>query len=89
MRIRPLIRAVLLAIWPISITSTSKDDTCGTYLAESTIPGAGLGMFTGHDFSTGEEITPGDIILPILEFGWHAGEDTYLLWDEYTWSAYG
>ena len=31
-----------------------KSNPCLLYLAESTIPGAGLGMFAGKDFNEGE-----------------------------------
>ena len=31
---------------------TGEDDTCGLYLAKSTIPGAGLGVYTGVDLES-------------------------------------
>ena len=65
-------------------------EQCGLYLAPSTIPGAGLGLFAGIDFATGEEVTPGDAMVPIRDIDWHnsARESTkYFLWDEYIWSG--
>lgn len=66
----------------------STPTPCGVYLAPSTIPGAGLGMFAGEDYKKGDHVTYGDIIIPILEIGWHNGhEEFFWLWDEYTWSS--
>ena len=45
---------------------------CGIYLAESTIPGAGLGMFAGdRDYKKGEGLTYGDLMVPLFELDWH------------------
>jgi hypothetical protein len=62
---------------------------CGIWLATSTIPGAGLGMFAGKDFNSGEEMTQsGDIVIPIVDFKFHQKGERYdFLWDEYTWQA--
>jgi hypothetical protein len=62
-------------------------EQCGVYLAPSTIPGAGLGMFAGRNFSNADMVTAGDILIPIVELSWHNGHETiFFLWDEYTWS---
>lgn len=59
---------------------------CGYYLAPSTIPGAGLGMYAGKDVARGDRVTYGDPIVPLLDINWHNGnEDFYWLWGEYTW----
>jgi hypothetical protein len=66
-------------------------DLCGMYLAPSTIPGAGLGVFAGHfDIAVGENLLTddGDLVVPIYEMTKHVGhEENNLLWWEYTWQA--
>jgi hypothetical protein len=59
----------------ISSTSSSSSSSCGVYLAESTIPHAGLGMYAGKDFEEKEEITAGDIIIPLIEIDWNNGHE--------------
>jgi hypothetical protein len=56
---------------------------CGLYLAPSTVPGAGLGLFAGHDFTPGSVITRGDIVVPIVDLQ-KVSPDDFFLWDEYT-----
>jgi len=59
---------------------------CGVYLAPSTIPGAGLGMFAGRTYKRSEIVTDGDIIIPLSEIDWHNGFMLdFFLWEEYTW----
>ena len=49
-----------------------EQDACGIYLAESTIPGAGLGMFAGkRNYKKGEALTNGDLFVPMFELDWH------------------
>ena len=61
---------------------------CGVYYAESTIPGAGYGIFAGRDFRESEWVLPGDLVVPIVEMGWHNGHQSYHhLWEEYQWSG--
>ena len=75
------ISAALLLI----VTSARAD--CGVYLAPSTIPGAGLGLYAGKDYGKGDRVTWGDLIFPVIELSWNNGhEDFFWLWDEYTWS---
>lgn len=62
--------------------------SCGVYLAESTIPNAGLGMFAGIQYNASDIITAGDLYVPAIEMQWHNGFGKFnFLWDEYTWSA--
>jgi hypothetical protein len=69
-----------------SINNSLDDDDddeeaeeCGLYLAPSTIPGAGLGMYAGNKpIKEGDHVVPepnggGDVIIPIFEMEWHAG----------------
>mmetsp|Transcript_16679 Transcript_16679/g.27657 ORF Transcript_16679/g.27657 Transcript_16679/m.27657 type:complete len:321 (-) Transcript_16679:927-1889(-) len=89
-RLLPLIVSVSVgSISSISpdASSSNNDNECGVYLAPSTIPGAGLGMYAGKSFGKGDRVTYGDIIFPIVELNWHNGHETFFwLWDEYTWS---
>jgi hypothetical protein len=74
--------------------STDDNSKCGIYLAPSSIPNAGLGMYAGHrNFDEGQMVTDGDIIIPLFEMDWHnkLKESTqkydHFLWDEYTWNG--
>lgn len=71
-------------------TKSPPEDRCGLYLAPSTIPGAGLGLFAGVDFEEGSEVTPGDAMVPVRDMNWHnsvRGFTNSFLWDEYVWSG--
>lgn len=62
---------------------------CGIWLATSTIPNAGLGMYAGRDFRKDEMLQEsGDVAVPIVDIRLHTGDpDFVFLWDEYTWNA--
>ena len=64
-------------------------DECGIWLALSTIPGSGLGMFAGRDFDESEEMMQsGDIVIPIVDYAFNQrGAKKDFLWDEYVWQA--
>jgi hypothetical protein len=67
--------------------ANEDDDTCGVYLAPSTIPGAGLGTFAGKNFKVGDEVTPGDAVVPLRDIAWNNGGDDHtntFLWG--TWN---
>ena len=46
----------------------NKDEQCRLFLAESSIPNAGFGVFVGEDIEGGEVISSHDISVPILNF---------------------
>ena len=77
----------------INISSNHKkiEDLCGMYLAPSTIPGAGMGVFAGHrDIRRGDYLLTddGDLVVPVYEMTNHVGHSKYnFLWEEYTWKA--
>ena len=52
-------------------TTTPEPVQCGLYLAPSTIPGAGLGIFTGVERNEGDSLGDGDLLLPIADVWWH------------------
>lgn len=57
-----------------STSSSPQHDSlaqCRTFLARSTIPGAGLGLFAGVPFAEGDEVTPGDAVIPLRDIDWN------------------
>ncbi|GAX21693.1 hypothetical protein FisN_29Hh134 [Fistulifera solaris] len=54
----------------VSVTESSStdDDSCGLYLAESAIPNSGLGMFTAKSIAHNERIFYGEIVCNIEDF---------------------
>jgi len=75
---------------PTNNNHKTHQEQCGLYLAPSTIPGAGLGLFAGIDFEPGDEVTPGDAMVPIRDINWHNQIDGFtnqFLWDEYIWAG--
>lgn len=58
---------------------SSPSSTCTLYIAESTIPGAGLGIFTTVEKFPGEEIGYGDLCIPLV--------GTYMLLVKFTHSV--
>lgn len=66
---------------------------CGVYMAPSSIPGAGLGMYAGDKYyKTNDMVTLGDTVIPIFEYNWNNDggeyESSNFLWDEYTWNSH-
>jgi hypothetical protein len=47
--------------------------SCKVYVAPSTIPGAGLGVFAGEDFEEGDIVTTADNVVPIVDLAWNNG----------------
>ena len=80
----------LLQLLSTSLAARPKrSEKCGIYLAPSTIPGAGMGMFAGHiAYEKGDLVSDFDLVIPLIEIDWHNGNQFYyFLWDEYVWSA--
>lgn len=54
------------------ITDTFREAAkCRVYMAQSTIPGAGMGIFAGKDFNEGDEVTTGDGVVPVINMHWN------------------
>ena len=60
--------------------SVHQRKECGVYLAPSTIPGAGMGMFAGNkEYQEGDIVTLGDLVVPVFELDWHNGKCSAVL----------
>jgi hypothetical protein len=73
-----------------SIMTDDNESVCRVYMAPSTIPGAGYGLFAGISFQSGDLVTPGDGVVPIYDLVFQNGNDEHentFLWDEYVWSS--
>ncbi|CAJ1928296.1 unnamed protein product [Cylindrotheca closterium] len=51
--------------------SSNQEPVCGMYIANSTIPKSGLGLFTGFPLEVGDEVGDGDVAIMLLELDWH------------------
>ena len=49
----------------------TPENACTVYMAKSTIPGAGLGIFSGVDRQPGEIIGNGDVMIPVPDIWLH------------------
>ena len=58
---------------------------CGLYLAVSTIPGAGLGAFTGIDRQPGDIIGRGEVMVPIYDSSYHLKALGPNMWKRKDW----
>jgi hypothetical protein len=75
----------------ITAASSAKQSAthpeCRLYLAQSTIPNAGLGIFTGIPLQPNQSIAEPDLIVPITDVQWNAAQDLdfHFLWTDYSW----
>jgi hypothetical protein len=72
---------------------------CGLYMAESSIPGSGLGVFAGRHLSRGSRVSYGDVVLQVTDFEahnrlrrWYHGDfstraDEKWVFDDYFWNS--
>jgi hypothetical protein len=69
-----------------TLEETEVDQECGLYLAPSTIPGAGLGMFSANRKSVGEIIGTGEVIVPLVELSFYHGyKNEFVPFVNYYW----
>lgn len=59
--------------WDSSAQDQKEHLECDLYLAESTINGAGMGIFSGVDKAEGDYIGNGDKAIPLIDAYWHNG----------------
>jgi hypothetical protein len=71
-----------------AISSTPGVDDCGIWVAPSTLPGSGIGMYAGKSYKMGEALMA-DHTIPIVDFPLHNSHHnaTTFLWDEYFWDG--
>ena len=73
--------------------STSIHYAASTSRNHATIPGAGLGIYTGIDVGVGEQIAESDIVVPLADHKWHQMGveelDYDFMWSEYSWDGSG
>ena len=62
---------IVVTIAVVVATTTSAAIDCELYIAPSTIPNAGLGVFSGVAKSKGETIGNGDAAIPLIDLYWH------------------
>lgn len=64
-------------------------DKCRLWLAKSTIPNAGLAVFSGQTFAVGDTILDiGDHTIPIVDFSLFHGKGYEPVWHDYAWKGY-
>jgi len=63
-----------------SALTKQEQPECGLFLAPSTIPGAGLGVFTGEAKRVGDPVGQGDVCIPFLDMYWYVGSVAGLHW---------
>lgn len=56
------------------IEGDTVEDQCGLYLAPSTIPGSGLGMFTTRPKEIGDTIGDSEVVIPLIELRFYNGD---------------
>ena len=79
----------------IQSTSETTNNECSLFLAESTIPNAGMGVFTTIALDKGKMVAS-DIGIPIIDLEWHnggdnvitAGKDFHWMINHYQWEAF-
>ena len=60
------------------------DEECTLYIAESTIPNAGLGTFTTIPRRIGDLVGMSELCIPYVHFGYSGGTDPFL---DYVWNG--
>lgn len=67
------------------------DETCGIWVAISTLPNSGLGMYAGKSYQPGELLPIRDHATPMFDVRiHHEDEDEYpFLWEDYYWNGGG
>ena len=56
-------------------------------IAESTIPNAGLGIFSTVELRRGETVGNGDKAIPLIDIYWHNDQDFFYPFGDYVWNG--
>jgi hypothetical protein len=76
---------ILFSILTFPSHAQEKEEECGIWFAESSIPNSGIGMFAGREFVKDEPMTEtGDVVIPIVDIKMYQGDKWTFLFDEYT-----
>jgi hypothetical protein len=65
----------------------ATSEHCSLYIAPSTIPNAGLGIFTARLLEYGDRIGDDDIMIPIVDADLYMGSKFTWMIDDYTWDG--
>jgi hypothetical protein len=79
--------AVVLFILSTQFTLPSAGVSCELYLADSTIAGAGLGIFSAVTKEKGDPVGSGDVCLPLFDIFWHNDNDFFFPMNDYVWDG--
>jgi len=67
-----------------------NENVCKIYLAQSSISGAGLGIYSAIDLSEGDVVTSDDLPIQVVDFRLHNDNREFdWLLDSYYWSSHG
>ena len=80
---------MLLIIKILTYRAYSASDECELYMAQSTIPNAGLGIFTAVERNPGEKVGEGDVCIPIIELDGHnpKTKEEFNPFNDYVWAG--
>jgi hypothetical protein len=60
---------------------------CDLYIAESTIPGAGMGVYTSKELQPGETLSIGDSCVPVIDVRYHNERPFFNPLRDYLWQG--
>jgi len=70
----------------LSILGAAAAIECDLYMAESTIPNAGLGIFSATERNPGDSVGYGDICIPILDLN-NYHKKVWNPFNDYVWAG--
>ena len=74
-----------------SPSQVENEPYCGMYMAESSIPGAGLGIYTAEERNVGDKVGDGDICIPVIDLYWHNDKNEIFSFNpfyDYFWNGH-
>jgi len=71
----------------VPLATSNEHSQCGLYIAESTIPGAGLGSFTGVAKKEMDPLGYGDVCFPNIDIHRHNPDPVFDPFASYVWSG--